>query len=117
MGEGTVMAESRGIWIISEDPSPDSSTGGKGSGPSWGAPQGSSQPSRVSAATLKANMDEFLSILEEALEQAERSQGRIRLDEVELAVEISGEGQIRLLGNGGKAGGKGSIKLKFKRVQ
>jgi hypothetical protein len=31
-------------------------------------------------------------------------------------VEIGAEGEIRLIGSGAKANGKGAIKLKFKRV-
>jgi hypothetical protein len=38
------------------------------------------------------------------------------LDEIELSVEIGAEGEIRLIGSGAKANGKGAIKLKFKRV-
>ncbi len=39
-----------------------------------------------------------------------------QLDEIELTIEISGEGEIKLWGvGGGKAGGKGAIALKFKR--
>jgi hypothetical protein len=40
----------------------------------------------------------------------------MQLDEIELSVEINGEGQMSILGTGGKAGGKGAIKLKFKRA-
>ena len=39
----------------------------------------------------------------------------MQLDELELTVEINGEGQVSLLGTGGKVGTKGAIKLKFKR--
>ena len=46
-----------------------------------------------------------------------KNNSEIALDEIELSVEINGEGKISLLGNGAKAGGKGAIKLKFKRQQ
>ena len=36
------------------------------------------------------------------------------LEEVELMVEVNGEGQLSLLGTGGKAGAKGAMTLKFK---
>lgn len=39
----------------------------------------------------------------------------LALDQIELSVEISSEGQISILGTGGKAGGRGAIKLVFKR--
>jgi len=41
----------------------------------------------------------------------------MQLDEIELSVEISGEGEIKLMGTGGKAGSKGAIKLTFKRAE
>ena len=34
----------------------------------------------------------------------------------QLTVEISGEGEVKLLGTGGKAGTKGGLTLRFKRV-
>jgi len=37
------------------------------------------------------------------------------LDGVELSIEISSEGQISILGSGGKLDVKGGIKLSFKR--
>ena len=37
------------------------------------------------------------------------------LEEVELSIEVSSEGQISILGSGGKIGGSGGIKLSFKR--
>jgi hypothetical protein len=40
----------------------------------------------------------------------------MQLEELELAIEISGEGQVSLLGTGGKAGAKGAIKHKLKRT-
>ncbi|MDJ0697752.1 hypothetical protein [Mastigocoleus sp. MO_188.B34] len=40
----------------------------------------------------------------------------MQLDEVELSVEINGEGQISLFGIGGvKAGGRGAMTFTFKR--
>jgi hypothetical protein len=38
----------------------------------------------------------------------------MELDEIELSVEVNGEGQLSLLGSGSKLGGKGAITLKFK---
>jgi len=40
----------------------------------------------------------------------------LQLDEVELSVEISTEGEVKLVA-GGKAAGKGAITLKFKRPE
>ena len=55
-------------------------------------------------------------IFNDAERQTTQSPG-MRLDEIELSVEINGEGEVKLLGTGGKAGGKGAIKLKFKRFE
>jgi hypothetical protein len=41
----------------------------------------------------------------------------MHLDEIELSVEINGEGKVSLIGSGAKAGGKGAITLKFKRTE
>lgn len=37
--------------------------------------------------------------------------------ELELSVEVNGEGQLSLLGSGTKVGGSGALTLKFKRSQ
>lgn len=123
-----VEENSKGIWIIAES-TPDNAEieGGKG-GNDTGASYGESVPqpqptsrrrTRVRAEDLKHEMSAFLEVVEEAFDQtqvqAENKKSPMRLDEIELSVEISGEGKISLLGTGGKAGGKGAIKLKFKR--
>jgi hypothetical protein len=115
----------RGIWIITDDDGADDDRGeigarsGSDQGPSFGLPAQAKpttgNKSHIDAADLKANMGEFLDVVEEAFDQAEKSR-RMQLEELELAIEISGEGQVSLLGTGGKAGAKGAIKLKFKRT-
>ena len=122
------MAEenSKGIWIIAESTSDDAEIDGGKGGNDTGASYGESVPqptsrrrTRVRAEDLKHEMSAFLEVVEEAFDQtqvqAENKKAPMRLDEIELSVEISGEGKISLLGTGGKAGGKGAIKLKFKR--
>ncbi|AFZ27568.1 hypothetical protein Cylst_5559 [Cylindrospermum stagnale PCC 7417] len=64
---------------------------------------------------LKLQMKGFLQAMREMLDEADEPDSKIQLDEVEVAVEINGEGQFSLLGVGGKAGGKGSMTFKFKR--
>ncbi len=56
----------------------------------------------------------MLAIVNDLFSQADTSTG-LRLDEVELSVGISAEGQLSLVGNGGKLGNTGGIKLKFTR--
>ena len=74
------------------------------------------QRKRVSldAQALKAQMESMLAIVNDLFSQAD-TQTDLRLEEVELSVEINAEGQISLVGNGGKLGNTGGIKLKFTR--
>ncbi len=108
------------IWIItgetsgSRDASDD--TGGVLGGESPEAPEtvsGTRKP--VEVEKLKAEMKGFLQAMREMLDEAEAPDSKMQLDEVELSVEINGEGQISLFGIGGKAGGKGGMTFKFKR--
>ena len=72
----------------------------------------------VKVETLEAEMAHLIDVVERLLIRAEnKNNSEIALDEIELSVEINGEGKISLLGNGAQAGGKGAIKLKFKRQQ
>ncbi|MBE9032988.1 hypothetical protein IQ266_24940 [filamentous cyanobacterium LEGE 11480] len=77
---------------------------------------------QLDAADLERKMGEFLRVVGRLFRRAEAQanvdakpgQPGMRLEEIELAIEVSGEGEIKLVA-GGKAGGKGAIKLKFKR--
>lgn len=74
---------------------------------------------KVSVSELEHKMSHFLQSVGRIFQQAEHqvaSSLPMQLDEIELSVEISGEGEIKLMGTGGKAGGKGAITLKFKRL-
>jgi hypothetical protein len=78
----------------------------------------SSRRQRVSldAQALKAQMESMLIIVNDLFSQADIQTG-LRLDEVELSVEINAEGQISIVGNGGKIGNTGGITLKFTRPE
>ncbi|AFZ10575.1 hypothetical protein QUA82_26740 [Microcoleus sp. F8-D3] len=69
----------------------------------------------LDAAALKVQMNGLLKVLGDISTEANQQNG-LQLDEVELSVEINGEGQVSILGNSGKLGNKGAIKLKFKRT-
>lgn len=74
----------------------------------------------VSVETLEQEMAHLLAVVDRLLIRSEEKRDRkskMELDEIELSVEINGQGQISIIGNGAAAGGKGSIKLKFKREQ
>jgi hypothetical protein len=59
-------------------------------------------------------MDGLLNVVGELFGQADQQTG-MKLNEVELSVEINAEGQVSLVGNGGKLGNTGGITLKFIR--
>jgi hypothetical protein len=69
----------------------------------------------LDAVALKAQMQGLLQVVGDVFDQASL-QSDLQLDEIELAVEINAEGQVSLLGNGGRLADKGAIKLKFKRA-
>ena len=69
----------------------------------------------VDAVALKNQMNGLLKVVGDLFEQAEQQTG-MQLNEVTLAVEINGEGQVSLVGTGGKLGNKGGITLKFTRL-
>lgn len=72
---------------------------------------------RLPVSQLEQNMNQFLQLVGRLFKQVDQQIGAesgMKLDEVELSVEISGEGEVKLVA-GGKAAGKGAIKLKFKR--
>ncbi len=66
-------------------------------------------------------MSQFLQSVNRLFRQADQQMTHssgIQLDEIQLSIEIGGEGEIKLIGAaGGKAGGKGAIMLKFKRLE
>ena len=70
----------------------------------------------LDAQALKSQMEGMLAIVNDLFSQSDTQTG-LRLDEVELSVEINAEGQLSLVGNGSKLGNKGGIILKFTRPQ
>lgn len=76
--------------------------------------QGVSAPVALKTDVLRDNLAGFLSAMNEALEALPQAVHGFKLDEIELVVEVSGEGSIQLLG-GVKVGASGGITLKLKR--
>ncbi len=82
---------------------------------------------RISVVELEQKMGQFLGLVGRLFRQAEQQAqlttaeapmgktSRLKLEEVEMAIEITASGEVKLIA-GGKAETKGSIKLKFKRV-
>jgi hypothetical protein len=74
---------------------------------------------KLSASELEQKMNAFLQLVARLFGQVDRqigSESGMCLDEVELTVEISAEGEVKLVA-GGKAAGRGAITLKFKRAE
>ena len=109
------------IWIITgESDLQKTPTGARSSSDIGGqigesAEVAATERSQVDVSKLKLEMQGFLKAMREMLDEADPPSAKIRLDEVELSVEINGEGQVSLFGIGGKAGGKGAMTFKFKR--
>lgn len=119
-----MMPEDTQIWIVTEETVSDEGGKGDRSRNPWDTTREGITRTvgsvRVSAATLERNMREFLAVVGGIFQQAEtemEQRSGMQLDEVELSVEINGEGEVKLLGSGGKAAAKGAITLKFKRTE
>lgn len=71
----------------------------------------------ISVEKLEQEMACFLLVIGRLFNRAEEVYKKpgIKLNEIELSIEISGEGKISLIGTGAKASSKGAITLKFKR--
>lgn len=66
----------------------------------------------LDAALLQQQMGGLLAVIGDLFEQAAHHP-QMQLQELELAVEINGEGQVSLVGNGAKITNKGGITMKF----
>ena len=104
------------ILVITDDEVLTDDDGAKGGNP-WPSKAGQII-NKMSVEKLETEMSKFLRMTSRIFNQAEQqnSQSGLQLEEIELAVEINGSGQIKLVGTGGAAGAKGAIKLKFKRA-
>ncbi|MDB9526134.1 hypothetical protein PN498_09065 [Oscillatoria sp. CS-180] len=72
----------------------------------------------VSAKKLEQGMADFLQTMGRVIKNAQARAtelGNMELDEIELSVEVNGEGQLSLLGSGTKVGGSGAMTLHFKK--
>lgn len=86
-----------------------------------GASQSSARAVRhfeVQMDVLEEQMTRLLKQVGTVLGKASQNAGEIagmELDEVEISVEINGQGEVSLMGIGGQAGATGAMTLKFKR--
>jgi hypothetical protein len=121
------MAVNEGsLWFVTEIATAEPVEGGEGSRSSedvgGGFGSGVFQEARriltrrvrVDAEDLKHEIGNLIAVVGDVFDQA-RAETGLSLEEVELSIEVSSEGQISILGSGGKIAGNGGIKLSFKR--
>ena len=106
------------VWIlVSDEPDDDiGSRAGDDVGGGFGSRVARAAVRRVSVNVdeLQRSMGDLLTVLRHVFEQAQQQSG-LRLESVELAVDISAEGEVSILAAGGKIAGRGALKLSFKR--
>ncbi|NEQ29583.1 MAG: hypothetical protein F6K04_01070 [Leptolyngbya sp. SIO4C5] len=123
------MTESSPVWVIAEteqiteEIEIEGRRGGEDIGGGFGPPREAVEAVRrlatrkrvpLDAQALRTQMDGLMSVVGDMFQQAEAQTG-MKLETVELSVEINAEGQVSLVGNGGKLGNTGGITLKFTR--
>ncbi len=115
------------IWVIVDETAQTPEENGSKDGTSPGNPWakrvasavGAPKAVEVSTQKLEAETSRFVQIVSRLFSHAEKQvnpQSGLKLDEIEVSVEINGEGEVKLLGTGGKVGTKGGIILRFKRT-
>lgn len=107
------------IWIITDEPTaPEPIEGQRGWGEEVRKRVAGLKEVQLPVSQLEQNMNQFLQLIGRLFKQVDQqigSESAMKLDEVQLSVEISGEGEVKLVA-GGKAAGKGAITLKFTRA-
>jgi len=93
------------IWIV---PAPSPVEGAKS------VLGGLTQPVKINVASLKNNVKGFLESFNQMLTDLPKLADPYRLDEIELKIEVNGEGNVQLVG-GIKAGATGGITFRLKR--
>jgi hypothetical protein len=85
-------------------------------GPSSRDPLMGPSLSKVSAESLRSSFKELVDALGSTLTMPDAI-GSFQVDALDIQLELTAEGHIGLLGNGGKLGGKGSLTLRLKRPE
>ncbi len=70
----------------------------------------------VSVAVLKQNMQSFFEQIREILDSGTDKIGAFQISEIEVCAQISGEGQVALMGSGVKLEAQGGIKFTLCRL-
>src|SRR5215469_17284433 len=110
----TDVETSETVEVVEGGRSSEDVGGGFGSSAVQAVRKSLTQRVQISADELKRQIGNLLAVVGDVFDQTHVETGII-LEGVELSIEISSEGQISILGSGGKLEGKGGIKLSFKR--
>lgn len=118
------MSEESTIWVVVEETAESTSISGARDSIDTGGGFGSRVTEKLSsilkkrvqidAFTLKTQISGLVKVVGDVFNQAEQQTG-MKLSEVEVSLEINAEGQVSLIGTGGKVSNKGGITLKFTR--
>lgn len=104
--------EQEQIWIVTAS----EPVGGSKSGNPYHPRTMAAKAVQVSAEVLQSNMSRFIRVVGGIFRQAETVSG-MELDEVKLSVEVTADGDVKLMGAGVGLEGKGAIEMTFKRKQ
>lgn len=110
----TNVETSETVKVVEGGRSSEDAGGGFGASAVEAIRKSLTQRVQISAEDLKEQISHLTAVLSDVFDQASHETA-LRLDEVELSIEVSSEGQISILGSGGKLEGRGGIKLSFKR--
>jgi hypothetical protein len=110
----TEVETSESVEVIEGGRSSEDVGGGFGSSAIQAVRRSLTQRVQISADQLKRQIGDLVAVVGEVFDQSHAETGLL-LEQVELSIEVSSEGQISILGSGGKLEGKGGIKLSFKR--
>jgi NTP pyrophosphatase (non-canonical NTP hydrolase) len=110
----TEIAAEESVEVAESGRSSEDVGGGFGSSLVQQTRKSLTQRVQVNVEDLKREIGNLLGVVGDVFDQARNETG-LSLEEVELSIEVSSEGQISILGSGGKIGGSGGIKLSFKR--
>nr|WP_294522372.1 hypothetical protein [uncultured Rhodopila sp.] len=110
----TDVETSESVKVVEGGRGSEDTGGGFGSSAVQAVRKSLTQRVQIDAEDLKRQIGNLTSVVTDVFDQT-RTETGLSLDQVELSIEVSSEGQVSILGTGGKLEGKGGIKLSFKR--
>jgi hypothetical protein len=110
----TDVETSESVKIVEGGHGSEDTGGGFGSSAVQAVRKSLTQRVQIDAEDLNRQIGNLTSVVTDVFDQT-RAETGLSLDQVELSIEVRSEGQVSILGSGGKLEGKGGIKLSFKR--